>query len=242
MNAEIFAEVLNIFDRAIGSQKRKVLLFLDNCSAHAKIELKNVNLQFFPPNVTPRCQPLDMGVIAAFKLHYKSEIQYKKVQALNINLQVPKLTLFDSLFLIKNVWTNKVKEQSIRNCFRKAGFVKPVEVVTDENEDELFEDNEIPQFIDDFLATSEPVDPKDSQFEGCEISLEDEQNCEENEGEIQESEISDHEAFEYTEKLARKLRSMGLDDLAQQSEKIGLAIYKSIMENKVQTSITDFFN
>ena len=165
-----------------------------------------------------------MGVIAAFKLHYKSEIQYKKIQALNMNLQMPKLTLFDSLFLIKNVWANKVKEQSIRNCFRKAGFVKPVEVVTDENEDELFEDNEIPQFIDDFLATSEPVDPKDLHFESCEISLEDEQNCEENEGEIQESEISDLEAFEYTEKLARKLRSMGLGDLAQQSEKIGLAI------------------
>ena len=102
--------------------------------------------------------------------------------------------------------------------------------------------NEIPQFIDDFLATSEPVDPKDLQFESCEISLEDEQNCEENEEEIQESEISDLEAFEFTEKLARKLRSMGLGDLAQQSEKIGLAIYKSIMENKVQTSITDFFN
>ena len=54
--------------------------------------------------------------------------------------------------------------------------------------------------------------------------------------------ISYLEAFEYTEKLARKLRSMGLGDLAQQSEKIGLAVYKSIMENKVQTSITDFFN
>ena len=80
------------------------------------------------------------------------------------------------------------------------------------------------------------------KIESCEISLEDEQNCEENEEEIQESEISDLEAFEYTEKLARKLRSMGLGDIAQQSEKIGLAIYKSIMENKVQTSITDFFN
>ena len=104
-----------------------------------------------------------MGVIAAFRLHFKSEIQYKNVQAPNMNLQMPNLTLFDSLFLIKHVRTNKVEEQSIKHCFRKAGFVKPVEVevVTDENENEVFENKEIPQFNDEFLATSEPVDPKD---------------------------------------------------------------------------------
>ena len=168
----------------------------------------------------------------------------KNFQPLNMNPQMPKLTLFDSLFLIKNVWTNKMKEQSIKFFFRKAGLVKPVEieVVTDENEDEVFEDNEIPQFNDDILATSETVDPKDLQSEDTEISLEDEQNCEENEGEIQELGLSDLEAFEYTEKLARKLRSLGLGDLAQQSEKIGVAIFISIMKNKVQTSITDYFN
>ena len=51
MTAETFAETLNKFDRAMGIQKRMNLLFLDNCSAHPKIELKNVTLQFFPPKL-----------------------------------------------------------------------------------------------------------------------------------------------------------------------------------------------
>lgn len=57
MTGDIFEEVLKTWDRQLGSQGRKVLLFLDNCSAHpSKVKLDNIRMVFFPPNTTARSQ------------------------------------------------------------------------------------------------------------------------------------------------------------------------------------------
>ncbi|KAL3677198.1 hypothetical protein R1sor_027146 [Riccia sorocarpa] len=64
-------------------QKRKVLLLVDNASSHAflgpgavqstarkfkRLQLSNVTILFLPPNTTAIIQPLDAGIIQAFKL------------------------------------------------------------------------------------------------------------------------------------------------------------------------------
>ena len=41
-DADIFSGTLGRFDRALGVQNRKVLLLLDNCSAHPDVRVQNV--------------------------------------------------------------------------------------------------------------------------------------------------------------------------------------------------------
>ncbi|CAB5387132.1 unnamed protein product [Rhizophagus irregularis] len=49
-----------------------VLLLLDNCTSH-KVEnlaLPHVEIQFLPPNITSKIQPMDAGIIMSFKKYY----------------------------------------------------------------------------------------------------------------------------------------------------------------------------
>jgi hypothetical protein len=52
---------------------RRVLLFVDNAPPHqlGDVELKNTTVHFFPPNTTSVLQPMDAGVIASLKRHYR---------------------------------------------------------------------------------------------------------------------------------------------------------------------------
>ena len=60
MNALIFEKVIKKFNDKMKKDNRKVLLFLDNCTAHIlKNELSHVKLIYFPSNITSVCQPLD---------------------------------------------------------------------------------------------------------------------------------------------------------------------------------------
>ncbi len=57
---------------------RKVILLLDNYSAHIKdtdlkkfsIQLRNTTLFYLPPNTTSKIQPCDTGIIHTFKAYY----------------------------------------------------------------------------------------------------------------------------------------------------------------------------
>lgn len=63
MTTKLFEDWLKAFDEDMEKQHRKVLLLLDNCSAHeVSCPLKAVRLMFLPPN-TSVLQPLDKGII-----------------------------------------------------------------------------------------------------------------------------------------------------------------------------------
>ncbi|XP_064468650.1 tigger transposable element-derived protein 6-like [Ornithodoros turicata] len=65
MTKVLFAEWLVELDQEMARKGRKILLLLDNCSAHrVNPRLSNVELLFLPPNSTSKTQPLDMGIIA----------------------------------------------------------------------------------------------------------------------------------------------------------------------------------
>ncbi|XP_033228933.1 tigger transposable element-derived protein 4-like [Belonocnema kinseyi] len=73
MTHDIFEKWLLKLDSKFARKKRKVLLFIDNCSAHGLIpELRNIDVVFLPPNTTSVLQPMDQGIINSFKNHYRS--------------------------------------------------------------------------------------------------------------------------------------------------------------------------
>uniref|UniRef100_A0A915E9H3 DDE-1 domain-containing protein n=1 Tax=Ditylenchus dipsaci TaxID=166011 RepID=A0A915E9H3_9BILA len=56
MTGAIFESQLKKWDRKLKKDGRKVLLYLNNCSAHSKPSLDNITLKFFPPNTTAMSQ------------------------------------------------------------------------------------------------------------------------------------------------------------------------------------------
>ncbi|XP_025416874.1 tigger transposable element-derived protein 6-like [Sipha flava] len=59
MTTQIMTDWLMKFDKQMIKSRRKVLLFVENAAPHPHLKLQNVELVFFPPNMTSHCQPLD---------------------------------------------------------------------------------------------------------------------------------------------------------------------------------------
>ena len=73
MTSTLFYDWLRRFHSYVcSSPGRKVLLLIDNCSAHGTAEtlpeMRNLRIVYLPPNCKSKVQPMDAGVIAALKL------------------------------------------------------------------------------------------------------------------------------------------------------------------------------
>ena len=79
MNAMIFQEYIQDFKEQMRKQNSKVLLLIDNASSHCKLNLSHITIKFYPSNCTSRLQPLDQGIIKAFKGYYKHLLVNKLV-------------------------------------------------------------------------------------------------------------------------------------------------------------------
>jgi hypothetical protein len=74
MNTEIFKDYLIDLNQKIKKQSRKILLLLDNAPSHVVISYSAIEFLFLPKNTTALLQPLDMGIIKAFKSHYTNSL------------------------------------------------------------------------------------------------------------------------------------------------------------------------
>ncbi|CAF2145209.1 unnamed protein product [Rotaria magnacalcarata] len=107
-------------------QKRHILLFLDNAPVHPPdVQIENIKLKFFPPNTTAKIQPMDQGVIRAFKVNYRRHLVKHiiisggvAVMADDININV-----LDVVDWIQGA-SEAVSEITIRNTFKSAGIEK----------------------------------------------------------------------------------------------------------------------
>uniref|UniRef100_A0AAV1TDU0 HTH CENPB-type domain-containing protein n=1 Tax=Peronospora matthiolae TaxID=2874970 RepID=A0AAV1TDU0_9STRA len=73
MTGILFQEWLGDVDKSMKQKDRKILLLMDNAPSHivADLEITNITVQVLPPNTTSKVQPMDAGIIAAFKRHYR---------------------------------------------------------------------------------------------------------------------------------------------------------------------------
>jgi len=68
MTCMLMEEWLHAFNSRIKAANRNVLLFLDNAACHPHLKLSNIKLVWFPANTMAIMQPMDQGVIGAFKV------------------------------------------------------------------------------------------------------------------------------------------------------------------------------
>ena len=124
MNCRIFTEWLQELDARMQKQKRHILLFLDNAPVHpTDVPLENLKLKFFPPNTTAKIQPMDQGVIRAFKAHYRRHLIKHVIANANVahTADDVSVTALDAVYWIDSAW-DAVTEETIQNTFRSAGF------------------------------------------------------------------------------------------------------------------------
>lgn len=120
MTLKIFYEWLKWFD---GRINRKVLLILDNCSAHGKAEslppLTNTEVLYLPPNMTSKIQPMDAGIIRSFKARYRLHFSRQLLSNIENGFSAPaKIDILTGIRFTVQAW-NEVQDTTIANCFRK---------------------------------------------------------------------------------------------------------------------------
>jgi hypothetical protein len=141
MTSLLFEKWLREWDAKNTKEKRKIALFVDNCTAHPQIEnLQSIELIFLPPNTTSELQPCNQGIIKTLKSYYRKDMVRRLIRAINDGLTVNnfKITLLEALQIIKKAW-DPVTSTCIANCFHKAGFTTPLPADLQE-EDDSFQD------------------------------------------------------------------------------------------------------
>ncbi|CAF4930887.1 unnamed protein product, partial [Rotaria sp. Silwood2] len=99
---------------------------LDNAPVHPQdIQLENIKLKFSPPNTTAIIQPMDQGIIRAFKAHYRRYLVKHIIANATVATTADDIsvTALHAVYWIDAAW-GAVTEVSIRNTFRSAGFEK----------------------------------------------------------------------------------------------------------------------
>jgi transposase len=131
----------NIFAKEVlqGKQKdEKILLILDNCSAHLQIQHEQIETIFLPPNVTSTCQPFDQGIISTVKRTYRMKMLQDIINSIEAFKQMEKrkrkksgislggkADIYDASVLLKQSW-DQISASTICRCWMKSNLLSPL--------------------------------------------------------------------------------------------------------------------
>lgn len=119
------------------------VLFLDNCRAHFYIKVREIEVSFYPPNVTSLIQPMDQGIIQATKLKYQKKFLTSIVEAekkdSNLIDHLKTVTIKNAIEWIAESW-DEVQPRTISKCWNKIWplMTKDVATQTDETAEDIF--------------------------------------------------------------------------------------------------------
>jgi hypothetical protein len=125
MTRNVFKLWLTAFDRRMDG--RKVILLLDNCSAHIKdadlekfnIQLRNTTLLYLQPNTTSKIQPCNVGIIHTFKAYYRRRFNNQLLSRIESSVaNSKKINLLDGIQNAIAAWKQDVQSTTIKNCFQ----------------------------------------------------------------------------------------------------------------------------
>jgi hypothetical protein len=119
MTTVLFEEWLVDWNRELSIKNRKIILIVDNCTAHTSPKLSHISLHFLPPNCTSKLQPLDLGIIKNFKVHYRHSLLTEILADLEKGRKIKTFTVGESITMVVNAW-RQVTTVTITNCWLKA--------------------------------------------------------------------------------------------------------------------------
>lgn len=123
MTGPLFENWLLKMNKKFKKEKRHVIIFIDNCTAHNTIPLmENVKVIFFPANMTSVIQPMDQGIIKNLK-HFYRRLLVENILTGDYDALKIKLDILQASRMCKQAW-DQVTPETVKNCFKKAGFVK----------------------------------------------------------------------------------------------------------------------
>ena len=124
----ILQDFLKKFNRRMVSENRHILLLMDNAPSHVIPEnLTHIRCEFLPPTTTSHLQPLDAGIISAFKFNYRRYLVRFHVDAIDAGRK-PKVEINDAIRWTKLSW-DEVTENCIKNCWRHTGILPAISSV-----------------------------------------------------------------------------------------------------------------
>ncbi|GBC19075.2 tigger transposable element-derived protein 6-like [Rhizophagus irregularis DAOM 181602=DAOM 197198] len=88
----------------------------------SRLQLTHVEVAFLPPNTTSHLQPLDAGIIASFKNHYKRNYCRHMLELFEKDINKEKINIKESIDYLTDAWEN-VTEETIHNCWIKTGIL-----------------------------------------------------------------------------------------------------------------------
>lgn len=257
MTSNIFTEFVLKWDRQLEKNKRKILLVIDNCSAHPEISgLTNIRIEFLPPNSTSVIQPMDQGVIRSFKAHYRKQLilmlldrREQMGETSNANAQMLNVNVLEAIRLMNDAWEN-VSSTCITNCFCKAGWENSQkEQMTEEEEHEVNgleisrEAFENYVSVDENVITSDIPTPEDIVAEiQARTNERIESDDDDEEGFQLEPPPTYSMAFEYVEKLQTFFEARGADDdVFKALCLLRRNLTQERNKNTVQSKLTNYF-
>lgn len=155
MTSDIFTKFISKWEKQLRRENRRILLLIDNCSAHPEITgLTNIRIEFLLPNATSVIQPMDQGVIRSFKCHFRKQLilmlldrRDKRGTTSNANINV-----LEAIRLMNDAWEN-VTSTCITKCYRKAGLDSSDKKPSADHEQE--EEDVMDEFTENLEITKE---------------------------------------------------------------------------------------
>ncbi|XP_041377967.1 tigger transposable element-derived protein 6-like [Gigantopelta aegis] len=134
MSSDLFCDWLRAFDRQMKSRGQHVILLVDNAASHSckDTALSHVKVHFLPPNTTAHIQPMDGGIISAFKAHYRRYLVWLFLKCVEDG-EAQVVNLRQALRFVKQSW-GEVTSATIRNCYKHVDILPNTD---DDDEDDL---------------------------------------------------------------------------------------------------------
>ena len=167
MTGQIMEEVLTKLNRRLSSSGRSIILLMDNAGCHPNDlaeKFSNIKIVFLPPNTTSVLQPLDLGIIQNFKVHYRHFLlRYilSKIDECDTAADVVRsVNILMAIRWVAKAWT-LVTEEVICKCFKKAGMLTDdMDVVSAglEEGDDPFSDCDLQREMESLIDKTMPAD------------------------------------------------------------------------------------
>lgn len=160
MNSKIFESIMKKFDDSL---EESSIVLIDNFRGHyinPPPVFKNIRIIFLPPNSTSVTQPLDHGIIALFKINFRSALLEKFYREMRDNsFKLNTITLKKILPIMKES-VDSVKEGSIiKKCFHRTIKLSLFQEQVNDREDTI--DEEILSSLERLQTNLQLISPSD---------------------------------------------------------------------------------